>query len=756
MRNHRPLLSALGVALLAIAVGAAFVRLTVQHQTEERRAAAERVAVRQVEAMESELESTAGAIYALATALNRQADPGDFASAAAAVAALSPDMRNLFLVAGGQIKAAYPARAPGNELEGVLAGTWTGERDPLERANAPAVLGPVRLRNGEHVVVMRLPVDFNASVAAAEGWVAATLPLDRLLRSTGFDDLARAGYDYRVSYLDPASRQQRIFSRSLPTELEDPITKVVHGTDKQWRLSIVPRGGWLAWSPILLHGVVAGIIAFAVALLTYDLAAKAERFRQHGDKSRQRLQRTQRRLSEEILQREELEKQFNHAGFHDALTGLPNRRYFLDRLERSLRRTRRQPNYRVAVIVLDFDRFKSISDTLGHEAGDLLLTQAAKRFESCLRPDDLVVARVDSDEMALLLFDIRGRTAAVAAAQRLQGVLADPYDLAGQAIFAPASMGLAMSVSGYEQAEDLVRDAHVALSEAKSDGQSRLAVFESAARDQAVSSLQLEMDLHRAIEQQEFRLYYQPIVSLETGHIAGMEVLLRWQHPLEGLLFPDKFIRVAEETGLIVPITRWVLRAACEQARLWRAELPNDIAFYLSVNLAPQDFRQPDLGDYVAALLNEMALPAGVLRLEVTEGSLISNVQGASDLVAQFRKLGVPLLLDDFGTGYSSLSYLQRFQFDYLKIDRAFVSRITADGANTGIVRAIIHMATDLGMKTIAEGIETADIIRQLGLLGCSFGQGYYYSRPVTHDAAAILLESRRRWREEAMDASRA
>jgi Amt family ammonium transporter len=449
---------------------------------------------------------------------------------------------------------------------------------------------------------------------------------------------------------------------------------------------------------------------------------------------------------QETQQRAEIEKQFSHASFHDALTGLPNRLYFMNRLERALRRSRRQPKYQVAIIVLDIDRFKSINEALGHAAGDELLVQAVQRLESCLRPADLVVARIGADELAFLLFDIQHLEAATIVAQRLQRSLDEPFVLERQNVFVTASMGIAISSMAYDNADELIRAADIALSKAKAEDRARYEVFDPATRDQVVSRQQLESDLRRAIEQDELRLHFQPIVSFDTGRIAGMEVLVRWQHPLEGMIPPSRFVPLAEESGLVVSLNRWVMQMACRQARAWQEELPEDVTFYLSVNLSARDLRQPDLCDFVAALLEENGVPKGMLRAEVTEGSMISDVKSASELVARLREIGVPLLLDDFGTGYSSLSYLQLFKFDYLKIDQAFVRRVTPAGQNLGIIRAIVHIAEDLGIQTIAEGIESAEVAEQLRSLGCRYAQGYYFSKPVEANRAEQLLRSRREY----------
>ena len=749
MNRRTGLIPAAAVLLVALCVGAAFVRLDVKQQMAERREATVRIATKQAAAAEREIDSVFRNLRTFTTEIDGDRSDGNRVSAAAAMAPRVPLVQHIFLAAGGAIETVYPARADGTLGETVLTLTQSGSASPAAASmlEAPALLGPLRFKGADYVVAA-VPTTYPAASGSRDigGWAGASIPLDRLLHAAEFDRLADAGYDYQLSYVDRRTGAFRTFSRSSGTELTRPVEKTIAQTDSAWRLSMAPREGWLSWSAMLPQGALAAILAFAAALMTHELGRRSERFRRDSEQTGQRLQHANRRLTEEIKQREDLEKQFNHAGFHDAFTGLPNRRYCIERLERGLRRARQQPNYFVGVIAVSFDRLKSINDSLGHAAGDQVLLQAAQRFVSCLRGEDVVVGRLGGDEIAVLLFDIRDPESATAIATSLLGTLSEPFEVGGRNVYAPASLGLALGMSGYDRAEELIRNADTALSTARADGQTRFAVFDSTARDEVVGSLQLETDLHRAVREEEFRLVYQPIISFESGQIAGMEALLRWQHPLEGMLAPDRFIRLAEETGLIVPITRWVLRAVCEQARSWRGALPDDIRFYVSMNLSAQDMRQSDLGDYVASLMASNALPPGLLRFEVTEGSLISNMGVASDLVAQLRGLGSPLLLDDFGTGYSSLSYLQRFQFDYLKIDRSFVNRITAQGDNAGIVRAIVHMATDLEMKTIAEGVETVEVLQQLRKLGCQFGQGYYFSRPVEPAAMEAMLQARRRW----------
>jgi diguanylate cyclase (GGDEF)-like protein len=478
-----------------------------------------------------------------------------------------------------------------------------------------------------------------------------------------------------------------------------------------------------------------------IAQLTREVACLDEKLNSSG-----------RLLIEEREHRDELEKQFSHAGFQDALTGLPNRRFFIKQLGNSLYLTRLRQRNSTAVLAVELDRFKTINDSLGHAAGDELLIQAAQRFAGCMKPAEFVVARLRGSEFAMLLGGIVDQGAALKTAKSLQRTLADPFHIRGQTVFTGATIGVTLSRTGFEQPEELLRSADVALSRARSEGQGRIVLVDAAALDQASSLQQLETDLHRAIERSEFRLQFQPIVDLESGGLVGMETLVRWHHPLEGLIMPGRFIALAESTGLIVPITRQLLRAACLQARAWRERLPADVSFYISVNMSTQDLRETDVCDFVAGAIAEAGLPPGLLRLEVTEGIMIEDLRATRELLARFGQLGIPLLLDDFGTGYSSLSYLSRLPFDYLKIDRAFVNRLSPDEQDPGIVRAIVQMAKSLGMKTIAEGVETPHHWTQLKALGCDLGQGYYFSKPLDAGAMEEMLVSRRKWPVYAAD----
>src|SRR5215470_3235748 len=435
---------------------------------------------------------------------------------------------------------------------------------------------------------------------------------------------------------------------------------------------------------------------------------------------------------------EETKEHFRHAAFHDSLTGLPNRAMFTELLKAEIESSNRRDAHMFAVLFLDLDRFKNINDSLGHTHGDLLLVAFAERLERTLRPVD-TLARFGGDEFAILITGMADATDAVRVAQRIQEELSEPFMLDKNSASATSSIGIALSSSGYDRPEDILRDADIAMYRAKENGKARYEVFDHGMHARAVSRLQLESDLRQAIENREFCVYYQPIVSLETGRLAGFEALVRWNHPRRGLVSPADFIPVAEETGLIVPIGQWVLNEACAHVRQWQLDSPSHRALSLSVNLSARQVAQPDLLDRIKEALATSKLNPHCLKLEITESVVMENAEAAALMFKQLRSLGVQLSIDDFGTGYSSLSYLHRFPLNYLKIDRSFVSRLTTDNDNA-IVRTISTLARNLGMEVIAEGIETDEQYQQLKMLGCEYGQGYLFSRPVDSNSVYNLL----------------
>ncbi|HWO89694.1 MAG TPA: EAL domain-containing protein, partial [Gemmatimonadales bacterium] len=443
----------------------------------------------------------------------------------------------------------------------------------------------------------------------------------------------------------------------------------------------------------------------------------------------------------DVTERKTAELRLVHDAFHDGLTNLPNRALFMDLLGRSIGRARRRGDYNFALLFLDMDRFKVVNDSLGHLIGDQLLVAIARRLERCVRPGD-TVARLGGDEFTILLDDIIDAGDATRVADRIQRELNLPFTISGQEVFTSASIGIALSATGYERPEELLRDADIAMYRAKAMGKARYEVFDLEMHARAVSQLQLETDLRHAIERDEFRVLYQPMISLDSGRIEGFEALVRWYHPTRGLVTPEEFVPIAEETGLILPIGRMVLREVCRQLAEWHQTFPSPLPLSVAVNLSAKQFRQPDLVDQVAHLLEVSEVSPVALRLEITESVIIDDAEGAVKMLARLRRLGVKLHLDDFGTGYSSLSYLHRFDMDALKIDRSFIAAMGDRGQNTEIVRAIISLARNLDMDVIAEGVERPEQLAILRSLGCEKVQGFLFSQPLAaRDAAQLLRE---------------
>jgi diguanylate cyclase (GGDEF)-like protein/PAS domain S-box-containing protein len=447
----------------------------------------------------------------------------------------------------------------------------------------------------------------------------------------------------------------------------------------------------------------------------------------------------------DTTQRKLAEEQLIHDALHDALTGLPNRSLFLDRLAHRLRHSRREKDRLFAVLFLDLDRFKVVNDSLGHAAGDELLVEVSRRLERAVRPGD-TVSRLGGDEFAILLEDVNDAGSAAHVAERIQTSIQEPIKLAGQEIVTGCSIGIALSATGYEKPEDVLRDADTAMYRAKSQGRARHEVFDSAMHARAVALLKLETDLRQAIEREEFVAHYMPIVSLESGRITGFEALVRWNHPERGVVSPLEFIGVAEDAGLVIPIDRTVLRQACRQLKEWHERHSEAGRLTVSVNLSGKQFRQPDLVECVEKAIRETGIDSACLCVEITENVLIESTEQASQMLGDLRKLGVQIYLDDFGTGYSSLSYLQRFPIDAVKIDRSFVKRMGPKKEGHEIVRAIVTLTHNLGMRVIAEGVETSDQLGELRMLRCGYGQGMLFSKPVPAGEAAALVAGDPRW----------
>ncbi|MBW4430124.1 MAG: EAL domain-containing protein [Nostoc desertorum CM1-VF14] len=445
-------------------------------------------------------------------------------------------------------------------------------------------------------------------------------------------------------------------------------------------------------------------------------------------------------LKQEIKERHSAQARLVNIAFHDALTGLPNRMQFMERLKQTAERAKSYGNL-FAVLFLDLDRFKVVNDSLGHTIGDQLLVALAHRLQTGLRSGD-ILARLGGDEFAILLEEIQGIKDVIDIAERLQQQLAIPFHLSGYEVFSTVSIGIALSTTRDDQVENLLRDADTAMYRAKALGKAGYKIFDTAMYAQATELMQLEIDLQHAIEHQEFIIHYQPIILLETYKVIGFEALVRWQHPQQGFVSPDKFIPIAEETGLIVPIGYWVMREACRQLRAWQEQFPTNPPLTISVNISTKQFSQPDLIGQIRQILQETGVEGRSLKLEITESAIMENTESATAMLLHLQQMNVQLHLDDFGTGYSSLSYLHRFPTNALKIDRSFVMNIGVNGENLEIVQAIITLAHSLNLDVVAEGVETVEQLAQLSLYKCKYAQGYFFSKPLNSKLASTLIAS--------------
>ncbi len=442
----------------------------------------------------------------------------------------------------------------------------------------------------------------------------------------------------------------------------------------------------------------------------------------------------------DITERKRAESQLIHDAFHDALTGLPNRNLFMDRVGTLIIRTRRTESYEFGVLFIDIDNFKNINDSMGHTTGDHLLIEVTRRLQKCLRLGD-TVARMGGDEFGIIVDDAKEPDEVLRVADRIQNSLKIPFDFDEKDVYLTASIGIALSAAGYERPEDLLRDVDTALYRAKAAGRNRQIIFDATMHEHAVKRLQTETDLRRAIERHEFRLFFQPIIALSTSKIVGFEALVRWQHPHHGLVSPFKFIQVAEETGLIIPIGIQIFEAACKQIKQWHSRFQCNPPISISINLSSRQFLQQDLVQQIDKIRHSYDLEAKYIKLEITESAVMENAAAVSTMLNELRDLNFQLCIDDFGTGYSSLSYLHSFPIHTLKIDQSFVFRVNENGENGEIIRTIILLAHSMGMDVIAEGVETPAHARLLRQLGCEYAQGYLFSRPVDSDSATDLLE---------------
>ncbi len=445
------------------------------------------------------------------------------------------------------------------------------------------------------------------------------------------------------------------------------------------------------------------------------------------------------------IQRNQVEKDSGSSNNFDALTGLPNRTIYLDRLKQVLVKTKRKKDYLFAVMFIDLDDFKLVNDSLGHLVGDDLLSDVAQRLQKHVREGD-TIARLGGDEFAFIVDDINDIEAVITIAERIHEQFKLPFQVNKKDYYITASIGITLNTMGYDQPEDMLRDADIAMYRAKEFGKARFEVYDQEMHDRLMEHLNTQESLRKAVTSEEFQLHYQPVISLKTDRVIGFEALLRWDSPEAGLIFPKKFFSVSDTTGLLTSIDLWVLKRGCEQLVELQKLFPTDPPLFISVNLSGKQIKHPNLIEQVAYVLDETGLDANSLWLEIPESTSFHNSDATLDVLKKFKDMGVMLSLDDFGTGFSSLNYLHSFPIDALKIDRSFVSRINGESGNLDIIQAIVSMAKSFGMLSIAEGVETDEQLSLIKSLGCDYTQGFLFSEALELEALVEFLSKDPHW----------
>ena len=740
LKRYSHWLPVMVVAAVVVLAGARLITLSVHERAAQMRVAAQSAVVRHARLIEAQLQAltdrTRGEAQRAASILGDGTHPVPPGSAL-------PGRNSFWMTATGTVLRAGDSDAAVNHA---LASEWAST-DAGARA-AAGVFGPVRYGN-QWFVAAQAPIELRSAngSAAASAWSVAYESLDALLVRARFGSLVKEGYNFELSQREPATHEPRVFLSSRPGTLAEPVTSGIHPPTaflqaSPLELAIRPRTGWYPAGDLATEIGLLAVLAWALAFGTHDLTHSLSRTRAALATTRRRLHAANQRLVAEIEQHQILQKSLEHARYHDLSTGLPNRGYFMDQLDRALRELRTRRRQCIAIVLIDIDRFTLINDTLGHTAGDELMLQAAQRFAKALGRLECVLARRGSDQLAVLVYEVDSTAAVHAIANELHNARQEPFALRQHRIRIGSHIGFTCIDSGLRRADDVLREADIALSVAKRHQNPLTVAYTPGMGGAAVSLVSLEADLHVALDRNEFRLLFQPIVDLRGQRVVGVEALLRWRHPVEGLLAPKEFLAIAEEAGVIVPVTRWIIQRVCRLAAEWRKRLPQGRNFYISVNLSAAVLRDAGLRDYVARVLEDTHTHPGQLKFELTEGGLISNVSTAREVLDAFHRMGIELMLDDFGTGYSSLSYLQLFPFDYVKIDRPFVNRTGSERANNAITSAILQMASSLGLRAVAEVVETQAAAQALLPMGCAFAQGYFFSAPVEAEEALGQLRN--------------
>ena len=727
-----------------LGISAAFLNL-VESRTSvvSRRHVMERTLV-EVRAIEKQIDRALLEARAVSLRIGEGRRMPRFDQIAAAVLAEHPEIRSLALAPGGRVDAEFP---PGSR-EAALA---RGLAESLDRCSGsppsddpPEITahGPFPNDRGGATLIAALPVVLGAAPSDRRLWgcVVLTLDVGTLLGTSRLDLLGTEEYDYQITRTDPDSRRKVAIAGTGPWELEDPVFLGIRVADGTWDLAVAPRGGWGPRSYRVAGMFLVGALGLVAGLLTHGVARTPERLRREVEWRTHRLEETEKLLAQEKTEREAAVNRLEYQARHDSETDLPNQIGFLSRLSRELERTEGRSDCDVAVLLVHLDRLGRIREGLGGEAARRLLLTLVGRMTKSLRPEH-ALSRIGPGDLGILLYDVKSVVTAERFAEQLQGELKAPVQEGEMTLDTSVSVGIAVAPVGETPAEVLLRDADVALSRAQAKG-GGVVVFESEMVASEATLLKLEWDLRRAIEENQFESYYQPIVSLKTGSIVAVESLVRWNHPQRGMVSPADFLPLAERTGLITAIDRWVLVDSCRQVTRWHETFAGQEPIALSVNLSGKELAQADLVDFVRRTLDDTRIDPKTVSLEITEGVMMENPDLAVAILSRLKEMSVKLSLDDFGTGYSSLTYLHRFPLDTVKLDRSFVWSMESEPKNVEIVKTVLAFAETLGMSVVAEGIETEEQARALWALGCQYGQGYLFSKPVAADGLEKLLRS--------------
>jgi diguanylate cyclase (GGDEF)-like protein len=574
-------------------------------------------------------------------------------------------------------------------------------------------------------------------------WLVVWIDTDELFRTAGLRGLASQGYDYRL--LDASRGIEMPLEASRNRSWGDAVRREIALPEGRWVLELQARDPKSLHASFLAGTALVLSLSGLFGLVAYRGSSESARLRSEMARAKSKAEQLDARLMDEFERRRSAEAKLEREARYDELTRLPNRSLFIERIQNALDVQRKRSDSRSAVLLFDIVRLRRVNETMGREVGDQVLRGVARRIEGAIRPEDLV-ARAGADQFGVLRFNSLEIEETVRFVEGILDEIEQPFILAGTEVFVTCSVGIVMLSGTYQRGEDLLRDATLALNQARASEGRALQVFGEEMHARALRLLEIETDLRRAVERQEMVAYYQPILSLESGRIIGFETLARWRHPQRGIVSPAEFIPVAEQTGLIIQIDRWNLGDGTRQLARWQTQFPDDRPFELSANLAANEMSRPDIVDFVRAVLEETKIDPRTLAIEVTESGVMKNPETAAKILKDLHALGVHLHLDDFGTGYSSLAYLQRFSFDLLKIDRAFVGSMMKDRKSYELVKTVLALANALDMGVVAEGIETREQLAELRSMGCEKGQGFLFSRPIPADEIEKLLAQSPVW----------